>query len=93
MDLSNLGLVELWFKLHIKLKASSLFSSTGVLLGHHHNNANSAVGADIVDIADGADGADGANGADFADYSRELHVIWAYQHGLRHGSVKLKKIV
>ena len=48
MDLSNLGLVEHWLKLHIKLKALSFISSTGVLLGPRHGIADIAV---ITDIA------------------------------------------
>ena len=57
MDLSNLGLVELWLKLHKKLKASSFISSTGVLLGPHHGIADDAVSAGIADSADIADSA------------------------------------
>ena len=67
MDLNNLGLVEHWLKLPIKLKASSLISSTGVLLGPHHGIADDAVSAGIADSADIADSAVIVDIADIAD--------------------------
>ena len=74
MDLSNLGLVEHWLKLHIKLKASSLISSTGVLLGPHHGIADDAVSAGLANRVDIADSAVIWDIAYFARASRHLGV-------------------
>ena len=78
-----------WLKLHIKLKASSLISSTGVLLGPHHGIADDAVSAGIADSADIADSAVVGDVAYFARASRHLGVSTRSSPRIR----KIEKIV